>query len=600
MKHFFSSLLGTLTAFLLLALGAVVVVVAAFGVVAFMGSRTVPVEDNSYLVFDLSVNVTDAPPQFDSSAFTRVLTSGGEPATLQLRSVTEAIARAANDDRIAGILLIGEMTPAGYGSGFAALKEMREALVDFRAAGKPVMAYLENATTLEYYLASAADEIIIDPYGMIAMPGLASEPMFFAGAFEKFGVGVQVTRVGKYKSAVEPFIRQDLSPENREQFTQLMGDIWADLLGDIAAGRGLTPADVQAVVDREGIVRPEIALESNWVSRVAYRDEVLAELKERTGVDEGDDYFTQIDLADYARMPGAVQPAGGQRGRIAVVYAEGDIVDGEGSIGEVGGTRFARELRRLRQDEEVDAIVVRINSPGGSATASEHIQREIRLAREEKPVVISMGSYAASGGYWIAAYGERIFAEPGTITGSIGVFGVQFDVKKLANETLGLTFDSVKTGRYADLFTITRPKTAAELAVIQSMVDWIYDEFISKVAEARSLDRAVVQEIAQGRVWSGTQALQLGLVDELGGLDAALAHAASSAGLGDNYRVVEFPREKPLAEALVEMIEGVSPATSTGMAGRWLNRLKDPLTSLDKFNDPRDVYARLPVDFRIR
>lgn len=600
MKHFFASLLGTLTAFLLLALGAVVVTVGVLGMVAMMGDRTVAVENRSYLVFDLSVNVTDAPPQFDSSALTQALTGGGEPSTLQLRAATAAIERAATDHRIEGILLVGEMTPSGYGSGFAALKELRDALMRFRASGKPVVAYLENATTLEFYLASAADEIMLDPYGMIAMPGLASEPMFYAGALDKFGIGVQVTRVGKYKSAVEPFIRQDLSPENREQYTQLLGDIWTDLLADIAAGRGLTPEAIQALVDKEGIVRPQIALDAKWVTRIAYRDEVLSELKARTGVDEGDDYFTQVDLETYARLPEGRTGVGNRSGRIAVVYAEGEIVDGEGNIGEVGGTRFARELRHLRQDDEVDAIVVRVNSPGGSATASEHIQREIRLAREEKPVVISMGSYAASGGYWISAYGDRIFAEPGTITGSIGVFGVQFDVKELANETLGLTFDSVKTGRYADLFTITRPKTGDELAVIQSMVDWIYDEFITKVADARSLDREVVQEIAQGRVWSGVQAKELGLVDEIGGLDAALAHAATTAGLGADYRLVEFPREKPLAEALVEMIDGIRPATRSGVAERWLTRLQEPLTSLDKFNDPRGVYARLPVDLRIR
>ncbi|GAB1487766.1 signal peptide peptidase SppA [Opitutaceae bacterium] len=600
MKHFFASLLGTLVAFLLLAFGAVVVTVGVLGVTAMMGNRTVQVEDHSYLVFDLSVNVTDAPPQFDSNAVVQALTGGGDPATLQLRLATEAIGRAAEDSRIAGILLVGEMTPAGYGSGFAALKELRNALVDFRKSGKPVMAYLENATTLEYYLASAADEIVLDPYGMIAMPGLASEPMFYAGAFEKFGVGVQVTRVGKYKSAVEPYIRRDLSPENREQYTQLLGDVWSDLIADIAAGRGLTPEDIQALVDKEGLIRPEVAVASKWVSRTAYRDEVLAELKERTGVDAGDDHFTQISLETYARLPGAGRATGSRHGRVAIVYAEGEIVDGEGNIGEVGGTRFARELRRLRQDNDIDAIVVRVNSPGGSATASEHIQREIRLAKEDKPVVVSMGSYAASGGYWISAYGDRIFAEPSTITGSIGVFGVQFDVKKLANETLGLTFDSVKTGRYADMFTITRPKTESELAVIQSMVDWIYEEFITKVAEARQIDRAVVEEIAQGRVWSGTQALDLGLVDEVGGLDAALAYAASSAGLGDNYRIVEFPREKPLAEALVEMIDGIRPATRSGVASRWLSRLQEPLAGLDKFNDPRGVYARLPIDLRIR
>lgn len=601
MKPFFASLLGTLAAFLLLALGSAVLFIGFMGAIALMGNKTVPVKNGSYLVFDLSVNLTDAPAQFDSAALTRALTGDNGPATLQLRTATRALQAAARDRRIAGVLLIGEMAPSGLGSGFAALKELRAALAAFRESGKPVLAYLENATTREYYLASAADEIVLDPYGLIVMPGLASEPMFFAGAFEKFGVGVQVTRVGKYKSAVEPFIRRDLSPENREQYTQLLGDLWADIVGDIAAARGLEPADVQAVVDREGILRPEAAVASRLVSRTAYRDEIVDELKRRTGVAKAEETFTQIGLVEYARVGAPERAAGpGRRGRIAIVYAEGDIVDGEGGLGEVGGVRFARELRRLRQDPDIDAIVVRVNSPGGSASASEHIQREIRLARESKPVVVSMGSYAASGGYWVSAYGDRIFAEPATITGSIGVFGVQFDVKKLANERLGLTWDSVKTGRYADMFTLSRPKTEEEMALIQAMVDWIYDQFVDKVAEARQLDRAVVQEIAQGRVWSGAQALQLGLVDEIGGLDAALAHAAAAAGLGEGYRVVEFPREKPLGEALMEMLGGFRPGAHAGAAARLLERLEEPMTALERFNDPHGVYARLPVDLRVR
>jgi len=275
-------------------------------------------------------------------------------------------------------------------------------------------------------------------------------------------------------------------------------------------------------------------------------------------------------------------------------------VDGEGEPGQVGGVKFARELRRLRQDADIKAIVLRVNSPGGSATASEAIQREMRLAAEAKPVVVSMGSYAASGGYWISTYSERIFAEPATITGSIGVFGILFDVKKLAND-LGVTFDSVKTGQFADTLTISRPKTPAELAMIQRAVDWIYGEFVGKVADSRKLDLKFVEEIAQGRVWSGREAVKLGLVDEMGGLQEALDYAAAKAGLRADYRVTEFPRKKDLAEAITELIEKLQPMSArAGVYEKMADRLHQELKTLKAFNDPQGLYARLPAGLKVQ
>jgi protease IV len=268
----------------------------------------------------------------------------------------------------------------------------------------------------------------------------------------------------------------------------------------------------------------------------------------------------------------------------------------------IGATKFARQLRQLRQNDSIKAIVLRVNSPGGSASASEAIQREIRLARKVKPVIVSMGSYAASGGYWISAYGDRIFAEPTTITGSIGVFGIQFDVQKLANN-LGLTFDSVKTGKFADALTISRPKTDEELAIFQHIVDWIYGEFVGKVADARHLKLDFVKDIAQGRVWSGTEAKKLGLVDEIGGLDAAISYAAEKADLGTNYRLVEYPRKKEFSEAIAEMVERLNPQNTrvqnTGIIGEITQRLEAELGTLKTFNDPQGVYARLPLELAI-
>jgi protease-4 len=437
---------------------------------------------------------------------------------------------------------------------------------------------------------------------MIYMPGLGAEPMFYTGAFEKFGIGVQVTRVGKYKSAVEPFIRKDLSPENREQLQKLLDDVWGELVDATAAARGMTKAELQTIVDREGFIRADAALAAKLVSRVSYRDEAFEELKARTGLKGSSKNFKQIALPEYIDLiEGAhATKLNSSASKIAVVYAEGVIVDGNGEHDEIGGTRFARELRRLRQDSDVKAIVLRVNSPGGSASASEHIQREIRMAKQAKPVIVSMGSYAASGGYWISTYGDKIYAEPTTITGSIGVFGLMMNVEKLAGN-LGLTFDHVKTGKYANTMTISRPKTDEELALIQRAVDWIYSEFIKKVSESRKLELSRVQEIAQGRVWSGVEAKNLGLVDEIGGLDAAIAYAAEKAVLGSKYQLEEYPAHKEFAEVIADMFGGIKPASSrAGAITTMVDAMKDELRSLEQFNDQQGIYARLPVDIRLK
>ena len=612
MKNFFTSMLGALVALVVFSAGAILLFIGLLGaIVSMSGDKKSPtIDSGSYIVFDLAANITDSPPQVDFSQFT-----GGHSSTLQLRSLTQAIRAAKSDDRVAGILLKGALTPAGYGSGYAVLKEVRNALIDFKASGKPVRAYLEAITTKDYYLASVASDISLDPYGMIVMPGLASEPMFYTGAFEKFGIGVQVTRVGKYKSFIEPYTRKDMSPENREQTLKLLNDLWGAMIDDMAQSRGLNREKIQSVVDSEGIIRPEKAKAAKLVDRIVYRDEIISELRTKTGPSSDDKItFKQIEIAAYAKISkdsvaSSKKPladdsksSGTGRGKIAIIYAEGSIVDGNGERGEIGGVKFAREIRRLRQDDAVKAIVLRVNSPGGSASASENIAREVRLARKVKPVIISMGTYAASGGYWIAADGDRIFAEPTTITGSIGVFGLQFDVQKLANN-VGLTFDVVKTGKYADVITITRPKTDDELAIFQNMVDWIYGEFIGKVAEARKLKKEDVQDIAQGRVWSGAEAKKIGLVDELGGLDDAIQFAVTKAGLGKNYRLIEYPQKKELVETIGELVERFNPdaqAQANGVIGQITARLKHDLATLKSFNDPQGIYARMPMELSLR
>ena len=599
MKNFITSMLGALVALVVFTFCGLILftgIVGAFVVASVRNATpTAKFENGSYLVFDLSTNITDAPPAFDLGAL-----SGSQQASIQLRSVVRTLNAAARDDRIAGILMKGSLQPSDFGSGYAALGEVRAALSRFRNAGKPIKAYLEAATTRDYYLASVADQITIDPYGMIFMPGLSSQPMFFAGAFEKYGVCVHVTRVGKYKSYVEQYIRKDMSPESREETQRLLDDVWASLLSDIGRARKMSASRIQAVVDQEGFIRADAAVRSHLADRSAYQDQVLDELKAETGRKGSKKGFKQISLGEYAKVQPEAERSSGSA--IGIIYAEGDIVDGEADVGAVGGASFSRELRKMREDDAIKAVVLRVNSPGGSATAAETIQREIRLTRKVKPVIVSMGTYAASGGYWISTYANRIFAEPTTITGSIGVFGVQFDVQKLAGD-FGITFDRVKTAKYADLPTLTRPMSDDELAVFQRMVDWIYGQFIDKVAESRKLKPADVEEIAQGRVWSGKEALKLGLVDEIGGLGDATRYAAKQANL-QGYRIVEYPRKKAFPEMLADLFNKERPdstrSASAGFIGLLTARINSEIGRMKAFNDPKGIYARLPVEISIR
>lgn len=615
MKNFFTSFFATLSALIVFLIGGFILGFLLLGALIAMGQKKpVLVQDGSYLVFDLAANIVDTPLQNEGiEEFIEAL--GGEaPNILQLRQVTRALQAAASDPAVKGLYLTGSMRPMGYGSGFAALKEVRDALLAFKASGKPMKAYLTYASTRDFYLASVASEVVLDPYGVILMPGLAAQPMFYAGAFEKFGIGVQVTRVGKYKSAVEPYTRKDMSPENREQLQKLIDDLWKTLTVSIEHARNLPAGAIQHVVDEKGLIRAETARDYKLVDRVAYVDEVLAELKVATGRrKDSSEPFKQIGLKDYARLVGDHGlmakrngsdkiELGGSKGKIGIVYAEGEIVDGNGhEEGYVYGAKTARMLREIRLDDSIKAVVLRVNSPGGSVSASEAIAREVRLLAEKKTVVISMGAYAASGGYWISTPGERIFAEPSTITGSIGVFGIFLNFQGLMTDKLGLTFDTVKTGKFADAATVARPKTPEEIALFQESVDWVYDQFISKVADSRKLNRKVVEEIAQGRVWSGSEALKLGLVDEIGGLDAAVHHAAEKAGLGTGFRVAEYPRAKQFAEAFTEALEGRRREKSLGgPVGLFINEAMRELETLGKFNDPQGLYARLPFDLRLQ
>ena len=599
-KQTFASMVGSLAGLILffsLGTGGLL-----FLLIAAASRDTGPrVKDKSVLVFDMSLNITDTEPTSSTSEALGEALSGERTTSVTLRTVLDTLDKARQDKRIIALYLDGSKSSTGSSTGLATLKEVREALERFKAAGKKIIAYDVDLGKQGYYLSSVANTIVLNPMGTVQINGFSSQPLFYTGALEKFGIGVQVIRVGKYKSAVEPFVLKKLSPENRQQTQALLNDLWGDFLTTIGKSRKLSPQQLQAIVDSQGELMASEAQTRRLVDKVAYFDEVVADLKQLTGSDEEDKSFRQIRLTTYARAQSKEVKKRTSKNRIAVVYAEGEIVDGQGSGQQVGGDSFARQIRRARQDDDVKAMVLRINSPGGSVTASEEILREVRLTRDKKPVIVSMGDYAASGGYWIATGANYIFAEPNTITGSIGVFGLQFNVQKLGNVN-GLTWDVVKTSRYADRTTVSRPKTPQELAIAQKSVNQIYNQFLDKVAQARKLPKPKVAQIAQGRVWSGQDAKQLGLVDKLGGIEDAIKYAAQDAKLGEDWELDEYPEVDSLEERILKKLTNEASAQNT--------KLPDPLTAeflkiqedlaiLKSMNDPRGIYARLPFNWRI-
>ena len=598
MKSFFGAFFGTLFAIAFFVIGGIVILFVLIALLSSSAEKTKTIPAKSLLVLDLTLPINDAPSAFNASQLLASF-SGQEERTLQLRDVLRAIQSAASDSHIGGIFITGSVETSSYASGYAALREVRQALLDFKKSNKPVFSYVMVPNTRAYYVDSVADKVFIDPQSEFLMAGLASERMFFADALKKYGIGVQVTRVGKYKSFVEPFILNQMSPENRQQTEQLLDDLWQEVTNSIEQSRGLSAGAVQELVSQKGVISGPVAIQAKLGTELKSLDAVMDELKDQFASDSKNNTFRQVTIQNYlANLDGPnVSPVTGPR--VAVVYAEGDIVDGEGTVGEIGGDRLARAIRKFRFDPDVKGIVLRVNSPGGSALASEVIRRELAAAQNSKPIVVSMGTVAASGGYWISTASNHIFAEPNTITGSIGVFGLEFNFQKIANDN-GVTWDGVKTSPFADLLTVSRPKTPAELAVIQGFVDDVYNQFLEHVSKARNLPVDQVGEIAQGRVWSGTQALKIHLIDEFGGLNQAIGYAGKLAGLGETPKIVEYPAKGTLAEKLKEIVgENERPPVSKLDAfTKELRRIELDWAELTRLNDPKGVYARLPFGLR--
>lgn len=505
-----------------------------------------------------------------------------------LDEILKSISKAKADSRISGILLDLKSVRAGM----ATTEEIRNALLDFKKSEKFIYAYSESYTQGAYYLASVADRIYLYPEGDIDFRGLHANLMFFKGALEKLEIQPEIIRHGKFKSAVEPFMYDKMSDENREQVSTFLHSIWNNILSGIATSRNIQVDELQKIADNIEGRKAEDALRLHLVDKLSYYDEVLSDLKKKTNQSEKDK-LKFISLRKYTQA--YVKNDDYSAKKIAVVYANGDIVSGEGDDDEIGSEKIAAALRKARLDSSVKAIVFRVNSPGGSALASDIIWRETVLAQKAKPLIVSMGDYAASGGYYISCAADTIVARPNTITGSIGVFGLLFNTQNMFKNKLGITFDSVKTGRYADIGSMNRPMSENERLIIQDDVEKVYDTFISHVSEGRRMTKADVDNIGQGRVWSGADAKRLGLVDVLGGLNDAISIAAKKAKL-TSYRIIALPEQKEFFEKL---IDDLNTEAKTYFAKQQLGENYQYYEKLDDLVKQRGIMARMPVTMEI-
>ncbi|WP_457669007.1 signal peptide peptidase SppA [Thiolapillus sp.] len=581
LKTVFASFTGMILVLLLLAV--------LIGVLLTAKETPRPVEDKTLLTLNLGVPIVDRQPRQKFASVVRGALQDRKSDRQSLRAVVTALQKAAKDDKISGLYIKGNVVRDGYASGWAALKEVRKAIEAFKASGKPVITWQENLDEATLYVVSPADKLVLNPLGVLEFNGFASEVPYFRSAFEKYGIDVQVSRVGKYKSAVEPFLLDHMSEENREQLDALLNDLFDEVVAGVAKSRKLSPESLYELAQKEAVIEADQALKRGLVTAVGYYDGVREKLEALTGTEAGKAIENQKSVTDYFST---LEKDEKVKDKLAVIYAEGEIISGSDKD-QVSGDYIASLLRKARTDDDVKAVVLRVNSPGGSASASDIIQRETILLAKKKPLVISMGTVAASGGYWISAYGDQIYAEPNTITGSIGVFGLFLNVQKLVNE-LGVKVEVARTAPAADVFSLFRPKTPQEMAIIQKFIDHIYDEFLDKVAEGRKLDRAAVHEIAQGRVWSGKRAQELGLVDELGGLKDAMASAAKKANL-ESYTVEEYQKEGSLLEELMKDMGMEAKLQQNPLVDTAWKQVQYLLS----LTDAKGIYARMPYDLII-
>lgn len=587
MRQVFATVLGIVI--FCVAMG-IIGVISILGMVASSDS-TPKVKDNSVLVMQLSGVMDERGSDDVFSLFT-----GGEMSSLGLSDMMEAIDKAKNDDNVKGIYMeAGMFAP----DGMASVQALRDKLLEFKKSGKWIVAYGDQYTQAAYWLCSVADKVVVNPEGMVDWHGLCAEPQFYKDLFAKFGVKMQIAKVGKYKSAVEPYFADRMSDANREQVTAYLQGIWDTMVGDVAKSRKLDTKTLNQYAD--SLVTFSSAADCKkmkLVDEVAYYDQVRADIKKRLELDDDDD-ISQVTVGQMCAQPSKNKADD----EIAVYYAYGEIVsDMEGGMSQeasICSGNVVPDLEKLMNDDDVKAVVLRVNSPGGSAYASEQIWRAVSRLKEKKPVVVSMGTYAASGGYYISCAANHIVAEPTTLTGSIGIFGMFPDVSGLLTDKLGIKFDHVKTNAHSDFGTTSRPFTAEEMGYLTKMIDRGYMTFTNRVAAGRKMKWEQVNEIAQGRVWLGKDALKIKLVDELGGIDKAIAKAAELAKTKE-YKTRSYPAQADFMEKLMQTASGAKGNYLDGQLRTLLGDYYAPFMYVKKIDTKDAIQARMPYNVIIR
>lgn len=592
MKDFFKFTFATVTGIILSSIALFIIgMVTLFGLASTSETETT-VSKNSIMMLDLNGTLVERTQESPLGILSQWL--GDDSSTYGLDDILSSIQKAKENDNIKGIYL----QALSLNTSYASLQEIRNALLDFKKSGKFVVAYSDNYTQGLYYLASVADKVLLNPKGMIEWRGIASAPLFYKDLLQKIGIEMQVFKVGTYKSAVEPFISTEMSPANREQVTAFINSIWGQVTTDVAASRSLTVDSLNAYADRMLMFHPaEETVKCGLADTLMYRNDVRNYLKKMVKIDE-DDRLPLLGLDAMINVKKNM-PKDKSGNIVAVYYASGEITDYPGSSSSedgIVGSKVITDLRKIQEDDDIKAVVLRVNSPGGSAFASEQIWNAVKNLKAKKPVIVSMGNYAASGGYYISCVADTIVAEPTTLTGSIGIFGMIPNVKELS-EKVGLNYDVVKTNKHSDFGIIMRPLNDDEKSLMQMMITQGYDTFLTRCAEGRHMSKEAIEKIAEGRVWTGETAKGLGLVDVLGGIDTALNIAVSKAGV-ENYTVISYPEKEDLFSMLfnskpTNYIESQLLQSKLGEYYQQFNLIKS-------LNEKSMIQARIPFELNIK
>lgn len=592
MKDFFKFTLATLTGIILSGIVLFIIGIATLvGIISSSDTETV-VKKNSVMMLDLKGTLVERTQESLEGLLGKFTGEAGN--TYGLDDILASIKKAKENDNIKGIYIQASWLDAPY----ASLQAIRTALEDFKESGKFVVAYSDNYTQGLYYLSSVADKVMLNPKGMIEWRGLASAPIFYKDLLQKLGIEMQVFKVGTYKSAVEPFTSTEMSPANKEQVTAFIGSTWNQILDGVSASRKIEKDSLNAYADRMLMFYPsDESVKCGLADTLIYQNNVRSYLKTLVKINE-DDRLPILGLDDMINIKKSV-PKDKSGDILAVYYASGEITDYDGSATSdegIVGSKMIRDLRKLKEDDNVKAVVLRVNSPGGSAFASEQIWHAVKELKANKPVIVSMGDYAASGGYYISCAADSIIAEPTTLTGSIGIFGMIPNVKGLT-EKIGLTFDVVKTNKFADFGNLMRPVNGDERALLQMMISQGYDLFVSRCAEGRHMTKEGIEKIAEGRVWTGEMAKGIGLVDELGGIDKALEIAARKAEL-KGYTIVSYPTKKDILSTLLD-VQPNNYVESQVLKSQLGDYYKD-FNLLRNIKERAMIQARVPFELNVK